>query len=416
MSLLADRFRKLVAKEKENAMKIEKEADVGYATGILPFDFRNGTIVRVKNDALGLDYKYYSVGVTDGSMNTFIGRSGCGKSTLVTQAAANIVRPFKTACVFEDLTESGMNDSRKEVLTGFYGEELRSRFVTRNTGITTENFYKRIKMLHDLRLAEKEDYMYDTGLRDYNGNPIFKMEPCVYILDSIALLRPGKLTEEEEMSGQMSVTGAAKANSELVRRIIPMLKEANIILFTINHILQAVNIGFKPVASQVMYLSQDERCPGGTSWLYLCNTLVKLHDSKLDPKTFGIDGSIITCKILKSRTNMAGKSIELVYNQARGFDSDLSVFILLKEVGRIVANGGYMAFANHPEVKFRQKEFKDKLQTDENFRKVFMIEALSALQEMCEQDAIQESIGQTYNNASAELLRSLNREAANISA
>jgi energy-coupling factor transporter ATP-binding protein EcfA2 len=72
-------FREKVSKMKDHRME-EGQISVGYSTGYLNFDFINGTIVYAKKDNMKL--KYYSVGITDGSMVMVIGRAGCGKTTI----------------------------------------------------------------------------------------------------------------------------------------------------------------------------------------------------------------------------------------------------------------------------------------------------------------------------------------------
>ena len=334
-SLLSSKFREQVSKLKDFRMKNESEFNVGYPTGFLNFDFKNGTIIHTKVN--NKDVSYYSVGLTDGSMVTLIGRSGCGKSTFAMQAAANIIRPFKTSCIFEDNIEGGITERRKEILTKFYGQELNNRVVSRNTGITAENFYERVKMLHDLKLENRADYEYDTGLYDSMGNRIYKLEPTVYILDSIALLMPDKLTTEDELSGQMATTAAAKTNASILRRILPMLKTANIMLFIINHVTENVDIGIVKKKAQVSYLKQSERLPGGNTPIYLANTIIRFDDhSKLkSTEAFGVDGSLVDLTFVKSRTSKAGQFATLLFNQETGFDPDLSLFLLLKDNGRI---------------------------------------------------------------------------------
>ena len=260
MSILAERFRQSVSKLKDYRMKSEAEFSVGYSTGFLNFDFRNGTAIHVKSDSM--DFTYYSVGIPDGSMVMVIGRSACGKTTWTVQAAANIIRPFKTSCIFHDDIEGGITDSRRQILTKFEGADLRKRYISRTAGITAENFYERIKMIYDLKSENREDYEYDTGLFDAEGNRIYKLEPTIYILDSLALLMPEKYTEEDDLSGQMSATATAKANSMIFKRIVPMLKTVNIILFVINHINQKVEINpMMRTKSQVSYLKQGESLP-----------------------------------------------------------------------------------------------------------------------------------------------------------
>ena len=395
MSFTAKLFRKAIGAYKEIGMTREKVADVGYSTGFPNFDMRNATSVHVKNQEKGLDYKYYQIGLTDGSLNTIVGRSGSGKSTFTWQICGNIIRPFKTSCIFADEIESGMQDARKEVLTSFVGEELQDRVISRNTGITSENFYERIKLIHDMRVENFEELEYDTGYLDYRGNKIFKLEPCCYILDSWALLRPANLVDEEQISGQMSVTSAAKMNTEILRRIIPMLKNANILLFIINHILKDVKINpYEKSLAQVQYLDPGERFPGGDTAIYLANNLIKLVDYKIteknDYKFIDIDGVVVECKILKSRTNKAGKSTFLVYNQSTGYDPEWSLFVTLKKDGMIEAKGSKVCLKGYPDYTFYQKNFKDELKKPE-FRQMFMAFAMDYLKKMVDQEIEEEA-------------------------
>lgn len=243
MSILLQTFRKTVGKMKDFRMKVETEFSVGYSTGFLNFDFRNGTIVHARCNEK--QFKYYSIGVSDGSMIMVIGRSSSGKTTCTIQMAANIIRPFKTSCIFHDDIEGGITEIRKQQLMKMTADEMQEKYIGRNTGITAENFYERLKMVHDIKINNRESYEYDTGLYDTRGQRIYKLEPTVFILDSLAVLMPDKYAGEDELSGQMSETAAAKVNSSIFKRIIPLLKAANIILFVINHINDNVSINPK---------------------------------------------------------------------------------------------------------------------------------------------------------------------------
>ena len=106
MTLLSDMFRQEVSKSKDMSMSVEATTDVGYPTGFANFDFMNGYIQTVNNEAKNIHEEYYSLGIANGSFVMVIGRSGCGKSTFCEQIAANIIRPFKSSCIFEDSTES----------------------------------------------------------------------------------------------------------------------------------------------------------------------------------------------------------------------------------------------------------------------------------------------------------------------
>ncbi len=408
--LLSSLFREAVSKHKDTRMKEESTSSVGYSTGFLNFDFMNGTVVHVNSDVRHT--KYYSVGIQDGCLVMLIGRSGCGKTTFAIQAASNIIRDFPNACIFHDDIEGGLTEYRKELLSGFHGDDLKNRYISRNTGITAENFYERIRMIHDMKLNNREAYEYDTGLFDAHGERIFKLEPTVYILDSVALLMPEQYTEEEELSGSMSATAAAKVNSMSFKRIIPMLKSANIILLMINHINKKIDINpMQRSKAQLSYLKQDESLPGGNTIIYLTNLLLRFDDNtKLkEDEAFGIPGNLVDITLVKSRNNRAGKSCTMVFNQAEGFDADLSLFLELKNAKRVNGAGAYLYFGDRSDLKFAQKNFKEKLNSDEEFREVFINEALKYLKEDLDQyDIEDEQQVQSEFNVSRSILNKLN--------
>ena len=371
-SLLASRFREAVSKSKDSRMKEETTMEVCYSTGFLSFDFLNGSIVNVNAD--GKEFKYYSAGIPDGSLVIAIGRSGSGKTTAIVQMAANIVRPFENSCIFHDDIEGGITEQRKSVLTGFSESEMDNKYIIRNSGITAENFYERIKMIHDLKLEDEDSYRYDTGLLDTRGRRIYKLVPTVYILDSLALLMPGQYTEEEKISGQMSATAAAKMNSMSFKRIIPMLKRANIILFVINHITTKIEINpMMHTKGQLSFLKQGEELPGGRTVNYLANLLIRFDDNTKfkENEGFGVSGNLVDITLVKSRNSRAGQSVTLVFNQSIGFDPELSLFVMLKDVGKIKGAGAYLYIEGHDDIKFAQKNFKRILEENELLQEYF---------------------------------------------
>lgn len=409
MSVLATQFREAVSKHKDYRMKEESTAGVAYPTGFLNFDFMNGTVVHVNSDSR--NFKYYSVGIQDGCLVMLIGRSGCGKTTWAVQTAANIIRPFKNATMFHDDIEGGIDPNRREILSGFHGKEFEDRYIHRNTGVTAENFYERLRMIHDMKLANREEYEYDTGFFDSNGKRLYKLEPTVYILDSLALLMPAQYTEEEELSGSMSATAAAKTNSMSFKRIIPMLKAANIILLVINHINKKIDINpMQRTKSQVAYLKQDESLPGGNTVIYLTNILLKFDDnSKLkQDEAFGIAGNLVDITLIKSRNNRAGKSCTLVFEQDRGFDPELSLFVMLKNAKRINGAGAYLYVGNCSDVKFSQKNFKQKLKESPELRQAFITEVMEMLKAELDNSDKDEVIQDRDYSLSTDILSQIN--------
>lgn len=398
-------FRDKASKSKDYGMFNEGECSVAYSTGFLGLDFLNGTVIHVKSDKH--NFTYNSVGIVDGCATTAIGRPGSGKTTLLIQVAANIVRPFKTAAIYYDDIEGGSTDRRREILTRMSAEELSERMSYRNTGITVENFYERIRLIHDIKTSNRADYEYDTGLYDSQGNRIYKLEPTVYILDSIPMLMPKDIMDQEELSGQMSVSSIAKTNTFTFKKISQLLKEANIILLCINHILDDICINpMQRKKAQLSYLKQGERLSGGRAAIYLANNMFRVDDnSKLKPEdSFGISGSIVDIQILKSRTNKSGKTIPLVFNQETGFDPDLSLFVLLKANNKVKGAGSYLYFGERNDIKFSQKEFKNKLRDNVELQKIFAEECYEVLSSLLSDTADDVEIDEEATNTSDLIL------------
>ena len=406
---LVDKFRDAVSKTKDYKMKQEAQVTVQYSTGFLNFDFMNGTIINVKTKDNTYD-NYYSVGIADGSMCMFIGRSGCGKTTLAMQIGGYIANQFKTSVVFHDDIEGGISYARKQMLLGFTDEDLATKYICRDAGITAENFYERIRTIYELKLEDRSTYEYDTGLLDEFGRKVYKLEPTIYILDSIALLMPEQYTEEEKLSGSMSSTSAAKTNSMVFKRIIPMLKSANIILIMINHINERIDINpFSHKKSKISYLKQDETLPGGNTIVYLSNLLIRFDDNlKLKPEeTFGISGAMVDLTLVKSRNNKAGMTCTVVLNQDIGFDPELSLFVMLKQAGLVTGAGSYMSLKNRPDDKFSQREFKNKLYTSPEFQKDFIELCVTNLKGMLNESIRQQNEIQDQNTNSVSLRRGI---------
>lgn len=380
-SLLADMFREKVSKMGYD-MKNEAQPDIGYPTGFLNFDYLNGYIANERDKDTGNFDQYYNLGITDGSFVSFIANTGVGKSTLVCQIAANIARRFETSTIFEDMIEAtGMNDSRRLELSRFTESEYNDRYVIRNTGVTTESIYQRIKMIHDMKVQNPQKFLYDTGRRDFYGNPIMKLEPTIYIIDSIAMLMPEKYTEEDELAGKSMGAASALIASNVFKMIIPLLKSANIILFGINHILEDVQMTAMPKKNPVPYLKQGERIPKGRTATFLANNIVRLENcGKLKPEEgYHIEGQIVEVSLVKSRNSGKKKPTRLVFDFANGFDPYLSILETMKYNKLLFGGGAALAIDPEKQFKFSLGTFRDKIMNDINFRQAFIKHSIDYL-------------------------------------
>lgn len=382
---LIDNFRSSISKVKTSGINKQAEFDVMYSSGFLAVDYLNGTVVHVQSKERG-NFSYNSTGIVDGSTNTIIGRSGSGKSTLLTEMTGNIVRPFirkgMNTGIFIDDIEGSLPAVRKEFLLGLTADEIEQFVDMRNTGITSENVFQRIVNIHKIKTTNRKDYEYDTGLYDTYGNRIYKLVPTVYIIDSLPMLLPEELAEDDELGGSMDASSIAKKNTALFKKMSQLCKEANIILFTVNHILDEIQMGFIPKAAQISGLKQGERLPGGKAAIYLANNMFRADDSLTlkESEGFGINGSVVTITLVKSRTNATKRSVPLIFNKTEGrFDKVLSLFYLLKTEGVFKGAGAYLFLDEVPDIKFSQKNFKSILESSSELQKAFANECYKVL-------------------------------------
>lgn len=383
-SLLSSMFRQRVSELKNYNMSNEATEDTGYPTGYLNFDYLNSYVNYEFDSGTGLKSPYYCLGITDGSYIAMIGNTSTGKTTLVAQIAANIVRPFASSTIFEDSIETGLTHARRRSLSKFDKDEYHNRYIIRNTGVTAENFYQRIKMIHDMKTKNPSEYLYDTGRKDLYGNPIMKFEPTVYIIDSIAMLMPEKYTEEDEMAGKSIGASSALVVTSVFKTILPMLKAANIILFGINHILEDVNMTAMPKKQIVPGLKQNERIPKGRSVTYLANTVIRIENcGKLKAEeAFHVEGSITEVSLVKSRSSGRKASIRLIFDFNNGFDPWLSLLQFMKDNKLLYGGGVSMSFDESKQFKFSQASFKNQVINDPTFRAAFIQTILPHLKKM----------------------------------
>lgn len=100
----------------------------------------------------------------------------------------------------------------------------------------------------------------------------------------------------------------------------------------------------------------------GNKPIYLANNIIKVDaGSKLtEDKELGITGFMNTFTIIKSRSNRAGQTLDVVYDQNRGYDNIYTNYCFLKSE-KLTSGAGRSFALQGCDVKFSQKEFKKKL-------------------------------------------------------
>lgn len=363
---------RLRAKDKKGLFNPTQTA-VSYPTGFTPFDFRNGYKVQARDMEDKLINEYYSLGLVGGSFVTVIGKSGTAKTTWCIQSAFNIVKKFDAGMVVHYDLEKALSYTRIKAVTKATNQQLDQKYILKQERLYIEDIFDSILEIYKEKMDAKKEFSYDSGLLDEFGRPINPLAPTVIILDSIPSMISRDL-KDEEMTGQTEAMRTAKAMKQFYIKLLPIVKDGNFIILTINHINTKVEVN--PLAKtqpQVMYLKMDEALPGGNAPIYYANNLLKfVSRDKFNMEDDGFDGFAVRVELLKSRTNKANQSALLVYDQSTGFENARSLFEIAKENKLVEGRNPYRYFTTFPDVKFSTKELMKEWYTNESFRDALM--------------------------------------------
>ena len=344
---------------------------VAYPTGFMPLDYMSGQRVKVFDENDNISEEYDSVGLVEGTMITIISDPGLGKTTLCQQMAVEIVSCFDNSFVSHEDIEQSSHINRVYNITGKRPRWIKNHYVLYQDG-HTENFVSRFMDHAKMKLNNRKEFEYDTGLKDMFGNPLKRLIPTVVILDSLAVMRSedgsfdedGKSKVKDDIEGVTNnMFGArnAKMNSEMLKQILPFAKKANIILLIINQINRKISTGFIPTPRDLTGLGENETLAGGRAALYLANSVIRLKNKgTLKPdKDYGINGHIIDVTFLKSRTSATSVPFELIFDKQNGYSPVLSLLHLLFKEDVVKKKGTKYYLPGYENILFSKKSFCD---------------------------------------------------------
>lgn len=212
-SILINEFRgtllEMSKKLKDPSIADEVGYPISYATSFLPFDYRNGIRVNTQHMYEDMEYIYDSVGIGEGSINMVIGKTGSAKTTFVTQAVCAMMLPFlgRSLLLHFDL-EGGISKPRIQNVTGWNSRLIEKHIILKSKGITSESFFEQVSKHCEQKIRnailKPEFGTYDTGVIDMYGDRKRVIVPTFVILDSLPLLVPKAISDEEKMAGNMS--------------------------------------------------------------------------------------------------------------------------------------------------------------------------------------------------------------------
>ena len=352
-------------------------------TGIDVLDHRLGYIDMMTN--------LPRIGLPTNRMTYIVANSGVGKTTLSTQISRAAWTQYPEMCFtsFYD-KEQSMSYQRVATLEPFSVPipYVIKHMVLINQNIYTETFESGIRELHRIKMEAFAKGVKVPALDSYNnhihnpvtGDPEYMPPPTIVILDSLYMLTPQSYEETSFEDGtNMDNARIVAANSTMLKAVVSLCEEANIMLIVINHIRKKINTSRFPTPAQLNYLKPDESLPGGDPPIYLSRTLGKLVAGKKlkGDEDYGIDGYVVTWLTLKSLNSRAGMECQMIYDPVRGFDNDLSNLHFLRTSGLLEGRGWYQ-IPGHTR-KFTLKNFKQLLWDDRDFALAFQAYSLTNL-------------------------------------
>lgn len=363
----------LRANDKKNLFK-PKVTTFFHKTGFPLYDYYFGSVINIHNELGAVDSQEPMVGQANGSFNVIIGKSATGKSTLAIQLAANIIRSFKSGTVQHYDCENRLQQTRVEVLTGLPARDFADggRYQIYSGSVSLAEMQEAIIKTYVEKMKMKDSLIINTGRKNELGEYISVLEPTVIIIDSIANVlsesfsynNTAEVDKAIALQGNTEGARNAKTLRGFLKDINPLCKEANIIVFAINHITSNMSMNsFTGPKKKHHYLDQDEAIPGGDILFFNAFNFLKLisrTSEEFTEEKDGFAGHIISCNPIKSSSNQSGNSrsgvsFELVFAHKTGFDSLRSLIWYAKNIGIIEGNKPAYRFKGDPSFSFSWK-------------------------------------------------------------
>ena len=381
--------------------------DYSYPTGISIFDYVYGYEVNVIDADGKLVKKRTLLGLQAGSFNVITGRTQSFKTTIALQIIANIAYANNGNIVHYD-AEQRLVLQRVKTLTKlpeswFSGDY--PRYSLRSGAIGFDTLQNDIAEIYENKMRHKDVLIKDTGEVDANNNPIKLMPPTVVFLDSLQNvieketeydINDKKFDDNKELRNNMTGAITAKTIRGLLTDILPMLKEANIILIAIAH--KTSNMAANPftgVKNQFQYGNNDERISGGSAVEFNASAVINLsglvkEDSRYHESTDGFEGNTVLFEPVKSSTNESGNEKSglgfsiIVDKRKEGVDNLRTLVKFLESRGRLKGNkAGYRVLdkSGEPlsEGRFTWKKIYDDFANDKETYKAFIQVSLEEL-------------------------------------
>ena len=371
-------FMDIMASGSSNSRVFSKNTlvDYSYKTGITLFDYAYGYEVNVYENGQFIK-KRTCLGIQAGSFNVMTGRTQSFKTTIGLRMISFIANMYDGNIIHYD-AEQRLVLQRAKTLTGlpdnwFTGDY--PRYSLRSGAIGFDTLQNDIAEIYATKMQNREALLRDTGEVDDQNKPIYL-----------------------ELRGNMYGAQTAKTIRGLLTDMLPMLKEANIIMIAIAHKTSNMSLNpFAGVKKQFQYGANDERISGGSAVEFNASAVINLsglvsEDSRYHEATDGFEGNTVLFEPTKSSTNESGNAKTglgfyiVIDKRKMGVDNIRTLIKFLDQKGRLKGNrAGYRVVDEHGEPiseKFTWKHVYEDFMKDKATYKTFIETAKFELEKL----------------------------------
>lgn len=381
--------------------------DYSYSTGIPIIDYALGYEVNVF-DGDKFIKKRTCLGLQAGSFNVVTGRTQAYKTTICIKIIAEIAYKYGGNIVHYDAEQRLVLQRAKNLskLPGDWFTGDYPRYSLRSGAIGFDTLQNDIAEIYSAKMQNRQYLIQDTGEVDDQNKPIKLMPPTVVFLDSLQDVIEKEynvddkkwVEDSKELRGNMYGAQSAKTIRGLLTDILPMLKEANIILIAIAHKTSNMSLNpFAGVKKQFQYGSNDERISGGSAVEFNASSVLNFsglvsEDSRYHEAQDGFEGNTVLFEPTKCSTNESGNvktglGFNIIIDKRReGVDNIRTLIEYLKQKGRLKGNkAGYRVIDERGEPiseKFTWKTCYEDFKNDVVTYKIFMQTAKQELEKL----------------------------------
>lgn len=379
--------------------------DYSYPCGIPLIDYPLGyEIIICDSDGKEIGRRV-CLGFQAGTFNVLTGPTQTYKSTIGTKIAFDIAFGNGGNVVHLDpenraVLQRIMNITRAP-RSWFDGDNPRYRII--NGAIGFDYLQEIVTEIWKQKVKHKDLLLRDTGVVDHNNKPIVLMPPTCIFLDSIAdvISRQYDINDKKIADGASELRSntygmiTAKTLRGLIADILPMLKEANIMFFTVAHQNTNAAMGVTPPKKQFQYGSHDVKMGGGKALEYDPSTIATFTnetsaDSRYHEDSDGFEGNTIVFEPTKSSTNESGNAktglgFRMVVDKGKGCVDNLrSLVLFLNGRGLLKGNkAGYRVIDKNGEPiseRFTWRHIYEDFEKDPASYKIFIKTAKDELE------------------------------------